>query len=206
MRRKKDGLLRTINNYSVYQTLLRAVRECEVKTPVLLAPCGYGWFFEWFKRDGVQIVGVDIEPAKVQDALAKQTGAKVIQANILNLPFKDNEFDFVISNRFLLHFNDDFRAKAIKELARVTRRHLLVHYDYATSIRAFMRKLKSAKIEMRDFSQYEGYRVWKRPERRLRYTREMIVREGAVANLRVARLYFVSFLISERVYCLYEKS
>ncbi|HYG73996.1 MAG TPA: class I SAM-dependent methyltransferase [Planctomycetota bacterium] len=204
---KPDRLLRRLNNYSIYQTFRRAIRDCQPKGPILLAPCGYGWFFERFRKDNMDVVGIDIEPHKVEFALKKVNPPyKVVEGNILEMPFKDGEFDFVISNRFLLHFNDDFRARAFKSLARVTGRYLLVHYDYVHSVRQFSRVLRFAEAPEKDFSQYEGYRVWKRHGRKLRYTREMMAKEGADAGLKMKKLYFVSYLLSERVYCLYEKA
>ena len=207
LKQKPEKLRRRINNASVYRTILRAIRDCAPAEPVLLAPCGYGWFFERFKKDKMDIFGVDIERKKVQAAIEKiNPAAPVIQANILELPFKDGAFEFVVSNRFLLHFNDDFRARAIKELSRVTGRYLLVHYDYVTSIRQWLRKLRSARVPEKDFSQYEGYRVWKRHDRKLRFDRDMMAKEGLRVGLKLKKLYFVSYLVSERVYCLYEKT
>ncbi|HYF49685.1 MAG TPA: class I SAM-dependent methyltransferase [Planctomycetota bacterium] len=204
---KKETLLRRINNRSVYRTIRRAIRESSVSSPVLLAPCGYGWFFEWYRTDKIPIIGVDIEGPKVVAAQMKlNPPVPIIKANILNLPFRDNQFEFVVSNRFLLHFNDDFRGKAFRELARVTGKYLLVHYDYATSIRQWLRSLRGKRSQEKDFSTKQGYRVWKRHGRKLHYNREMMAREGAEAGLRLKRLYFVSYLISERVYCLYEKA
>jgi hypothetical protein len=204
---KNERLIRRINNFSVYRTIVRAIRDCAPRTPVLLAPCSYGWFFEWFRRDKIDIVGVDIEAHRVEAARARlNPPAPVFTANVLEMPFKDGEFDFVVSNRFLLHFNDEFRAKAFKALARVTNKHLLVHYDYATSIRQILQKLRGTQPKEQDFSDHPGYRIWKRRGRRLRYTREMMATEGAAAGLKIKKLYFVSYLISERVYCLYEKA
>lgn len=203
---KPEKLMRRINNYSIYRTFRRAIRECHPKGPILLAPCGYGWFFERFRKDNIDVVGIDIEPHKVEVALKKVNPPyKVVLGNVLEMPFKDGEFEFVISNRFLLHFNDDFRDKAFKALARVSSKYVLVHYDYVSSIRQWSRTLRFAKAPEKDFSKYEGYRVWKRHGRKLRYTREMMEAEGAKAGLKMKKLYFVSYLISERVYCLYEK-
>jgi SAM-dependent methyltransferase len=203
---KPESLRRRINNYSVYRTLRRAIRDCKPSGPILLAPCGYGWFFEKFRKDNIDVVGIDIEEKKIEVAKRKvDPPFKTVLGNVLDMPFKEGQFDFVIANRFLLHFNDDFRAKAFKALRRVTNKHLLVHYDYVTSIRQWTRKLRNAESPEIDFSKYEGYRIWKRHGRKLRYTRDMMAKEGADAGLKLVGLYFVAYLLSERVYCLYEK-
>lgn len=202
---RQRTLRRRLNNYGVYRTIRRAIRDCAAAPPILLAPCGYGWFFERFQRDGIPITGVDIDPQKVEYARAAVTpAAQVHQGNVAALPFGDGEFDFVVSNRFLLHFAADFRAQALKELARVTRRHLLVHYD-TMSWRQALRALRGAREPERDVEKQAGYRQWKRRERKLLFTREMMQAEGAAVGLRVKKLYYVCRMVSDRVYCLYEK-
>src|SRR5882757_5965750 len=61
-------LRRRINNYSIYRTVRRAIRDCNVKGPVLLAPCGYGWFFERYQKDHIELVGIDIDTETVKHA------------------------------------------------------------------------------------------------------------------------------------------
>lgn len=204
---KKPGWMRRINNASVYRTIRRAYRDCNPSGPVLLAPCGHGWFFDKFRRDGIEVVGIDIEKHKTEAARAAVVPPmKVVDGTILDMPFGDGEFEFVVSNRFILHFNDTFKAQAMRELARVTRRWLLVHYDFHQSFRQWGRALKGAVVPAKDFTKYSGYRAAKRQGRKLRYDRAMMESEGLPAGLKVRDLYFMSYLISERVYCLYEKA
>ena len=203
---RQKRLSRRINNALVYAAMRRSIRECRPATPVLMAPCGYGWFFERFRRDGIEVVGMDIVPANVAWARAAvNPPMEVHEGNILHMPFTDDQFDFVISNRFLLHFADDFRAKAIRELARVTRRHLLVHYDVPFSLRQVVRKLRGAMEPHHDPSQDPGWKSHKRKDRKQYCTREMMDAEGALAGLKIKKLYSVCWLFSDRVYCLFEK-
>ncbi|MCY3022367.1 MAG: class I SAM-dependent methyltransferase [Planctomycetota bacterium] len=205
-RPRQRRLARRINNYSIYRALRRAIRDCRAEQPILMAPCGYGWFFDRFRQDRIEVVGIDIEPAAVEFARAAVTPPmRVLQGNILEMPFNDGEFDFVISNRFVLHFNAEFRAKAMKELARVTRRHLLVHYD-SNSLRQILRRIRGAQEPERDVEHAPGWKKTKRKERKLLYTPEMMAAEGAPAGLRVKELYYVCYMLSDRVYCLYEKA
>lgn len=204
---KKVGLLRRINNASVYNTILRAYNDCKPRTPVLLAPCSYGWFFDKFRADGIEVVGIDIEHDRIEAARNVVTPPmKVMQGSILEMPFEDSQFDFTVANRFILHFNDEFKAKAMKELARVTKKHVLVHYDYYKSFRQWGRMLRGVQPDVKNFAESSSYRVWKRNGRKQRYNEEMMAAEGAPAGLKVKKLYFMSYLLSERVYCLYEKA
>ena len=204
---RQRRLGRRFNNFLVYRTIRRAIRDCQAQPPVLMAPCGYGWFFNRFQKDGIEIVGIDIDAQAVADArTAVAPAPRVYQGNLLELPFKDREFDFVVNNRFMLHFDADFRAKAFKELSRVTRRYLLVHYDHPLSVRQFMRKLRGVRKPQRDIAHIEGWRKTQREKRKLLFNREAMAREAAPAGFRIKRLYFVCYLMSDRVYCLYEKT
>ena len=129
---------------------------------------------------------------------------KIIEGSILEMPFKDGEFEFIVNNRFLLHFEDDFRAKSLLELARVTSRYLLVHYD-TFSIRQLLRKLRGTQKEVRKVEEIEGWRKTQRKNRKLLFNRAQMEAEGAVAGFRVKKLYYVFPMLSDRVYCLYEK-
>jgi SAM-dependent methyltransferase len=194
-----------MNNWLVYRTIRKAIRENGAEGPVLMAPCGYGWFFEKFKRDGIPIVGIDIDPKTVGWARTAVVPAPpVFEGNVLEMPFKDGEFDFVVNNRFQLHFDQDFRAKALKELARVARRHVLVHYD-TMSVRQFLRKLRGVRKPVRDTAHIKTWRKTLRKERKRLFDREQMVAEGAAAGLHVKKLYPVCFALSDRTYCLYEK-
>jgi SAM-dependent methyltransferase len=197
---------RAINDRFVYRTIRRAVRDCCALGAVLMAPCGDGWYFESFADDDIPVVGADLVRGKVERAQARR-GARtsVIRANILSLPFDDGAFDVVVSSRFLLHFNDAFRARALAELARVARRHVLVHYDHVHSLHGWKRRLAGASRALERGPAHE-YKVWKRPGGKLDCRRDDMAREGRAAGLEIERLYFVAPLLSERVYCLFRKA
>jgi hypothetical protein len=194
-----------IGNHFIYRTIRKAIRDCNVHGPILMAPCGYGWYFPCFRRDGIALVGLDISSQALQDARrADSPVPPLCQASILQLPFRDNQFEFILNNRFLLHFHEAFRIQALKELARVTQRYLLVHYD-TMSLRQLLRRLRGMRKKDLELEKFKGWKKEKRRERRLLYDRALMVREGAAAGLVVKKLYYVSYLISDRVYCLYEK-
>jgi SAM-dependent methyltransferase len=199
-------LRRRINNWSIYRTIMRAFRDCHAQEPILMAPCGYGWFFDRFQRDKMRIVGIDIDNQTVEYARTAITPApRIIEGSLLEMPFQDGEFDFIVNNRFMPHFDADFRAKAFKELARVARRYVLVHYDHPISVRQILRRLRGARKPRREIEQVEGWRKTQIENRKELFNRAQMEKEGAAAGLRVKGLYFVTPLVSDRVYCLYEK-
>lgn len=195
-----------LNNYFVYRTIRKAIRDCGAAGPILIAPCGYGWHFRLYRKDGIEFVGVDISPEALAAARKAVTPPpSVREADILHLPFTDGQFEFVVNSRFLLHFEDDFRARAFKEIARVAGRYVLVHYD-RMSLRLRLRKLRGVAKPPLEEDKLQGWQKNKRRARRLVYDKKRMVAEGAAAGLTVKKLYYVSRLFSDRVYCLYEKT
>lgn len=93
---------------------------------VLDVGCGDGYGMELLKRQGLTIEGLDISPSRV--ALARERGLTVVQAPQEEMPFKDKQFDTLLSSHTLEHCYDV--DKALKEYVRVSKRGILiVPYD-----------------------------------------------------------------------------
>jgi len=86
-----------------------------------------------------EVIGIDIDGEKLQRAerlLSDINNAKVMKANVLDLPFEDETFDLVTFNIVLVYIKD--QQKAVNEMARVTRKNGVVlatlEPDYAGRI------------------------------------------------------------------------
>lgn len=89
--------------------------------------CGPGIFLERFWHLGFDITGLDLSPAMVDAArarLGKHVDLHV--GNAEHMPFRDNEFDFVVLIT-LLEFVDNPKT-VLQEAARVARKGILVAY------------------------------------------------------------------------------
>lgn len=95
---------------------------------VLDAGCGYGRMCEWVK----DYTGVDFSPDFIEIAKKKYPSKVFIQADLKELPFKDNEFDWVvcisIKNMIIGNQGGEVWDVIEKELKRVSRRVLLLEY------------------------------------------------------------------------------
>ena len=92
---------------------------------VLDAGCGGGGFVDYLVGEGFQATGVDKHDIFLR--VSRQRGFKgmFVQADLAHrLPFADASFDTTICFDVLEHVPDD--AVTIRELARVTRRRLLI--------------------------------------------------------------------------------
>lgn len=89
---------------------------------ILEAGCGLGRWVIPLSEKGYRVTGIEIE----QDAVSvinqhfKSENLQVVQGDIFNMPFENNQFDLVISLGVLEHFKEEeMQLKAILEHKRV---------------------------------------------------------------------------------------
>ena len=92
------------------------------------AGCGEGFVAQDLLRrlPGLALTGCDLNPAAAQLAAARNPGAYFAAASVLALPFRDGAFDVVGCFEVLEHLPGDGPAAALRELARVARRAVLL--------------------------------------------------------------------------------
>ncbi|MFL0796835.1 MAG: class I SAM-dependent methyltransferase [Cellvibrionaceae bacterium] len=77
--------------------------------------CGTGIIMDLVKDHFDSHIGVDLSEGMI--AVAKSKGHEVLNANVTNLPFENNQFDFVYSFKVLPHVYDIQRG--LEEIKRV---------------------------------------------------------------------------------------
>lgn len=105
-------------------------------TSVLDVPCGTGRLFETLDAHVGKIVGLDAS----RDMLlhARETGRAVVHGDALRLPIRDGTFDAVVCCRLAHHLHrDDDLARLCAELARVSRRWVILSFWDAASLPAW---------------------------------------------------------------------
>jgi ubiquinone/menaquinone biosynthesis C-methylase UbiE len=87
----------------------------------------------WGRRRGfdVRAVGVDLHETTLREAAAltplKQfPEVRFVRADALRLPFAEGSFDYAVTGMFLHHLSDDAAAAAVREMARVASRGIVV--------------------------------------------------------------------------------
>lgn len=83
---------------------------------VLDAGCGTGWFSAGAANRGANVTSMDVGPELLKQ-VAKKCKSKRVIGSILEMPFKNNSFDFIISSEVIEHVTD--QQKAISEIHRV---------------------------------------------------------------------------------------
>ncbi len=126
------------------RALEKALDYVGARGSVLDCPCGTGRITDVLLSRGLLVTGADISAEMLAYAAVGNPVSRYLQADALNLPFEDGEFDLVVSMRFLYHLGDEKeRVKALSEMARVSRSHALVSMFDALTLQALQRRLKS---------------------------------------------------------------
>ncbi len=94
-----------------------------IGSKILEAGCGGGAYTNFLSEQGFQVIGVDLYSEFLKIAIEKDLKGTFIQADILSLPFNDNQFDSSFSFDVLEHVDD---VVAIQELARVTSQRIIL--------------------------------------------------------------------------------
>ena len=85
---------------------------------VLVDGCGVGIYIRALRAVTPQVVGLDIEPARVADSYEYSPLVNVAAGE--QLPYPSNHFDLILSHEVIEHVQDD--AQALAEMVRVLKR------------------------------------------------------------------------------------
>ncbi|MBU5637849.1 methyltransferase domain-containing protein [Geomonas sp. Red69] len=86
---------------------------------------------EWARKKGIdiQVTGVDLNSRTIDIARRHATGypeIKLLVADALQLPFRDQSFDLVLCSKTLHHMKEPEVVAALQEMLRVARRGFIV--------------------------------------------------------------------------------
>jgi ubiquinone/menaquinone biosynthesis C-methylase UbiE len=161
---------------------------------VLDVPCGTGRITELLLEQGLDVTGGDISPAMMEVAREKTArfGEHVSyrQLDLDRLDLPEGSFDLVTCIRLFHHLETGARGRILGELARVSRRFVLVNVSLSSAYHRLRRRVK----------RFLGQGV-----SRTSSTWTEIYREAAAAGLRIEKHFFVLRAVSEDLVLLLEK-
>lgn len=118
----KTGFYKPINSYGAWMKLFKHFEPfIKYKQPfkkILEVGCGTGIGVSFANIMGHNAWGIDLADASFYWK-SMDVGDRCFVANALNLPFKDDEFDFVFSTDMLEHIPEHDIMDTLKEMRRV---------------------------------------------------------------------------------------
>ena len=103
--------------------LKRLLRVFSTANSILEIGCGTGHFTRWFSQQGMQVIGLDLSRAMLEEA-NRFGSSLLLQGSALKLPFASNSFD-IIALITTLEFLPDPIA-VLSEVHRVARKGLIL--------------------------------------------------------------------------------
>lgn len=163
----------------MYDFVPGLLHKLNIRPPmsVLDVGCGTGALAKVLAKSHYRVTGIDPAKEMLKVALKKTRGENIRYVHMKKigfLPFKDHDFDLVISSYVLHGMKKDQRTILYQEMKRVSRRKIIIH-DYngeralLTNIVEYMEKgdyftfIKVAKKEMEEiFGKVRVIRTGKR--------------------------------------------
>lgn len=112
-------------------------------------PCGSGRFFDIFSH-AKKLIMLDYSESMLKAAEEKIGGAenvRLIQAEISAIPLSDNSADLCFCMRLFHHMEtDEVRLRALKELARVSKKYVALSFYNKNSWKFYRRKILGKKV------------------------------------------------------------
>ena len=139
---------RARRNARKWQAISQALSRTTDIRSVLDLPCGTGRFTGHLGDAGYDVVGADISTAMMREARSRLEGRRglhgFLRADAERLPLADRSVDCVMSIRFLHHIDPPTRVVVLRELARVSRRWLVLDFRHKHSYRYMNLRLRAA--------------------------------------------------------------
>ena len=86
-----------------------------------------------------------------------------IRGNLLEMPFKDESFDFVYNSGVIEHFKEPFNIQGISEMCRITKKggHILIIVPNSLCVWYRIYKFILSSFDRFEFGYEEDYSIWR---------------------------------------------
>jgi SAM-dependent methyltransferase len=137
-------------NWREQRLLAQLLRQCQLANGTVLdVPCGYSRFAPVYACFGITAIGADVsyDMAHLAAANHARHGREYwLCADVLALPFPDSVFDGVLCIRLLHHrYSDAERQHILCELARVSRRFVIISFYRSTLLHSAARHWRGSR-------------------------------------------------------------
>ena len=119
-----DAWYETALGAAAHRIELRLVAELAAPQPgerALDVGCGTGIYTAWLAEQGLEVTGLDRDPAMLAAARAKAPGIRLLEGDVTALPFAEGEFDLAVAVTLFCFLDGRQQLAAARELVRVVR-------------------------------------------------------------------------------------
>jgi ubiquinone/menaquinone biosynthesis C-methylase UbiE len=142
-----QGIYGRLKNWSTKRVISKLVRFTERKGFAIDIPCGTGRLSDLILKSGYQWIGADISLEMMMESRRRMHGVEDsfwnIRLDAETMSFKDSSIDCVFSIRFIYHIPAEIRYRILKEMRRVTKKWLIIDYNYPNRFKEMARGIRS---------------------------------------------------------------
>lgn len=116
-----------IINKQIYSKLAKVLEKyIKPVDSILEAGCGSGYMVSYFQKQGHYSVGLDSHSQPLEVARKVFGAENLKKGDLFDLPFENSSFDIVWNEGVLEHFKINKSIEAAKEMARVSKKYVII--------------------------------------------------------------------------------
>ena len=144
-----EGIYGRTKNWNTKRVISKLVRLTGRKGFALDIPCGTGRLSHLIVKSGYQWIGADISLEMMMESRKKMMNGMEgsswwnIRLDAEMMPFKDDSLDCIFSIRFIYHIPVEIRYRMLKEMRRVTKKWMIIDYNYPNKFKELGRRIGS---------------------------------------------------------------
>jgi ubiquinone/menaquinone biosynthesis C-methylase UbiE len=141
------GIYGRFRNWNTKRVISKLIRFTGGKGLALDIPCGTGRLSHLILKSGYKWIGGDISLEMMMESRKRMNGFEDSFSNIRldaeAMAFKDSTIDCVFSVRFIYHIPVEIRYRMLQEMRRVTKKWLIIDYNYPNRFKKMARTIGS---------------------------------------------------------------
>jgi ubiquinone/menaquinone biosynthesis C-methylase UbiE len=146
-RTRFKGIYGRFKNWNTKRVISKLIRLTGRKGIALDIPCGTGRLSHLILRSGYKWIGGDISLEMMRESRKRMDGFEGsfwnIRLDAETMALKDNSIDCIFSIRFIYHIPVEIRYRMLQEMRRVTKKWIIIDYNYPNRFKEMGRKIGS---------------------------------------------------------------
>ncbi len=141
------GIYGRFRNWNTQRVISKLIGFTGRKGFALDIPCGTGRLSRLILKTGYQWIGGDISLEMMAESRKRMNGFEDsfwnIRLDAEAMAFKDNSIDCIFSIRFIYHIPIEIRYRMLQEMRRITKKWLIIDYNYPNRFKKMARRIES---------------------------------------------------------------